>query len=67
MNTERLFNLVLGTLLMARAEVRKPRDERGLSQSTENVILLVGAVTVALIITGLVTKYVNDYLQLTPP
>jgi hypothetical protein len=56
---ERLFYLVLGTIASP-----PRRDERGLSQSTENVILLVGAVTIAVIVIGLVTKYVNDHLIL---
>lgn len=42
------------------------RNERGLSQSTENVILLVGAVTIAIIVIGLVTNFVNGHLVLTP-
>ncbi len=35
------------------------RDERGLSQSAENAILLAGAVTVALIVIGAITTYVT--------
>lgn len=38
------------------------RDERGLSQSTENAILLAGAVAVAVTIVGAVTLYVNGKL-----
>ena len=38
------------------------RDQRGLSQSTENAILLAGAVTVALIIIAVITKFVQDNL-----
>lgn len=38
------------------------RDERGLSQSTENAILLVGAVAVATIVITAVTKYVQGHL-----
>lgn len=38
------------------------RDERGLSQSTENAILLAGAVTIALLVIGAVTVYVTAKL-----
>ena len=38
------------------------RDERGLSQSTENAILLAGAAAIALIIIGVITNYVSDNL-----
>lgn len=38
------------------------RGERGLSQSTENAILLAGAVTVALLVIGAVTVYVTSKL-----
>lgn len=38
------------------------RDERGLSQSTENAILLAGAVTIALIVIASVTAYVGAKL-----
>lgn len=38
------------------------RDERGLSQSTENAILLAGAVTVATIVITAVTAYVNSHM-----
>jgi hypothetical membrane protein len=36
-----------------------PRDERGLSQSTENAILLAGAILVAGIVVTAVTTYVQ--------
>lgn len=63
MNTiERAVHVVIGTLA---APPR--RDERGLSQSTENVILLVGAVAIAAIVIGLVTTWVNSHLVLTVP
>ena len=42
--------------------IGKLRDERGLSQSTENVILLVGAVAIAAIVISVVTGYVNSHL-----
>lgn len=38
------------------------RDERGLSQSTENAILLAGAVAVAVIIITVITGYVQANL-----
>jgi len=59
---ERLFHLVLGTLASPPG-----RGERGLSQSTENVILLVGAVAIAATVITLVTNYVNSHLVLLGP
>lgn len=38
------------------------RDQHGLSQSTENAILLAGAVAVALVVIGAVTAYVSAKL-----
>lgn len=38
------------------------RDERGLSQSTENAILLAGAVTIAVAVVTAITVYVNSKL-----
>ncbi|TDT31149.1 hypothetical protein ACF3NT_12270 [Naumannella halotolerans] len=38
------------------------RDERGLSQSTENAILLAGAVTVATLVTTVIFVYVQGNL-----
>lgn len=38
------------------------RNERGLSQSTENAILLAGAVTVAVLIVTVITAYVKARL-----
>ncbi len=43
-------------------QLRALRDERGLSQSTENAILLAGAAAVALLIITVITKYVKDNL-----
>lgn len=43
-----------------------PRDERGLSQSTESVILLVGAVAIAAVVISVVTTFVKNNLVLTP-
>ena len=39
-----------------------PRDERGLSQSTENAILLAGAAAIAVVIVTAITLYVTDRL-----
>lgn len=39
-----------------------PPDERGLSQSTENAILLAGAAGIALVIISVITAYVTDNL-----
>lgn len=52
------------TLLGLWLQVTRPavRDERGLSQSTENAILLAGAVAIALIIVGAITVFVQDRL-----
>lgn len=40
----------------------RPRDERGLSQSTENAILLAGAVAIAVIVISVITAYVQANL-----
>ncbi len=37
-------------------------DERGLSQSTENAILLAGAVAIAMIVVSAITAYVKSHL-----
>lgn len=64
----RLIFLVLGTLTMLpSAAGSRSRDERGLSQSTENVILLVGAVTVAAAVILAVKTYIDGKLVLTGP
>jgi len=59
MSVTRTLSLLLGLLVPARAE-------RGLSQSTENVILLVGAVAVAGAVIALVLNYVQTALVLNP-
>lgn len=38
------------------------RDERGLSQSTENAILLAGAVAIALLVVSVIRKFVEANL-----
>ena len=57
MNAKSLLLSVVGLLVLLKAPGR--RDERGLSQSAENAILLAGAVTVALIVIGAITTYVT--------
>ena len=57
MNAKSLVLSVVGLLVLLKEPVR--RDERGLSQSAENAILLAGAVTVALIVIGAITTYVT--------
>ena len=44
------------------ASASRPRDERGLSQSTENAVLLTGAVSIALIVVTAITAYVKGNL-----
>jgi hypothetical protein len=48
------------TGLLVLLKDRERRDERGLSQSAETAILIAGAVTVALILIGLVTTFVRS-------
>ncbi|MGV8907343.1 MAG: hypothetical protein ACOH1Y_00030 [Propionicimonas sp.] len=54
----KILHLLLGMLLAPPPK----RDQRGLSQSTENAILLAGAVAVALIVISAVTIYVTAKL-----
>ncbi|HSN42812.1 MAG TPA: hypothetical protein VLR88_02005 [Propionibacteriaceae bacterium] len=49
----------LTTLL---SQVSPRNDERGLSQSTENAILLAGAVAVAMIVIAVITNFVQGHL-----
>jgi len=51
---------VVGLLVLLKEPGR--RDERGLSQSAENAILLAGAVSVALIVVTVITAYVRAKL-----
>lgn len=39
-----------------------PRDERGLSQSTENALLLAGAAAIALMLVVFISDFVKDRL-----
>ena len=56
----RTLNVMVG--LLATLLAPAPRRERGLSQSTENAILLAGAVAVAGIVIAVVTAYVQSKL-----
>ena len=60
MNGKHLVSSVVGLLVLLK-DLRR-RDERGLSQSAENAILLAGAVTVALIVIAAITTYVTANL-----
>jgi hypothetical protein len=56
----KLSNLVLSTVgLLVLLKDPRSRNERGLSQSAENAILLAGAVAVAMIVIGAITTYVS--------
>ena len=57
MNARSLVLSAVGLLVLLKDPGH--RDERGLSQSAENAILLAGAVTVALIVIGAITTYVT--------
>lgn len=56
------WHWTLGTVLALRERPLR-RDERGLSQSTENAVLLIGAITIAAIVIAAVTNYVQSKLQ----
>ena len=56
-------HLTLWLIKVRLATIDAPKlDERGLSQSTENAILLAGAVTVAGIVITVITAYVKNHL-----
>lgn len=62
------LDVVIGWLiaLTAAAESRPARSsngERGLSQSTEQAVLLAGAVTIAVLVVTIVTSYVRSKLE----
>lgn len=58
------IGLAVGLVVGVTAAPRpRSRDERGLSQSTENAILLAGAVVVAGIVITLITAYVQGKLS----
>lgn len=53
------IHALLGSLL---ALLRDRRDERGLSQSTENAVLLAGAVMIAMAVVAAIKVYVESNL-----
>lgn len=57
-----IHQLVALTALVLLPPPPRRRDQRGLSQSTENAILLAGAVAVATVVIGVVTVFVKDHL-----
>jgi hypothetical protein len=57
MSPKQLAATLVGMLVFLKDP--RNRDERGLSQSAETAILIAGAVTVALVVVGLVTAYVR--------
>jgi hypothetical protein len=59
MHTKDLLNALVGLLVVTR---HATRDERGLSQSAENAILLVGAATVAGIVISAMVAYVKQHM-----
>ena len=63
MKIKTLAAVIVGMLLVLQARgTRRPRDERGLSQSAETAILLAGAVVVAGIVVTVITAFVKSKL-----
>lgn len=58
----RAWHTLVGALMMLRSPA-PARDQRGLSQSTENAVLLTGAVAIAAVVVGLVGTYVARRLE----
>lgn len=58
----RLMYLCVSLVVTPPQPVSRRRDQRGLSQSTENAILLAGAVAVAALIIKVITGYVKTRL-----
>ena len=56
---KQLTTVLVGTLVFLR---HAERDERGLTQSTENAILLAGAVGVAFAVITAITVYVKSHM-----
>ncbi|WP_152365201.1 hypothetical protein [Microlunatus speluncae] len=56
----RQLQFLIGTFVWLRSPAA--RDERGLSQSAENAILLAGAVAVATIVITTISIYVSNHL-----
>ena len=57
----RQLQFLIGTFVWLRSPATT-RDERGLSQSAENAILLAGAVAVATIVITAITVYVRNHM-----
>ena len=57
-----LYSHLTATLHTLQHPQGRVRDERGLSQSTENAILLAGAVGIAVLIISAITAYVQANL-----
>ena len=57
-----LYSYLTATLHTLQHPQNRTMDERGLSQSTENAILLAGAVGIAVLIISAVTAYVQANL-----
>ena len=57
-----MWHRLIGTILTLRDRPIR-RDQCGLSQSTENAVLLIGAITIAAIVIAAVTNYVQSKLQ----
>ena len=57
------MNKMIGLLVSLAVLLKEPRgDERGLSQSTENAVLLAGAVVIAGIVITAITLYVTNHM-----
>lgn len=56
----KLTTRLVGLIILLYGPARPRQDERGLSQSTENAILLAGAVAVAGIVVAAITVYVRS-------
>lgn len=57
-----LYSYLTATLHTLQHPQCRVRDQRGLSQSTENAILLAGAVGIAVLIISAITAYVQANL-----
>lgn len=58
----KLYNAAMWHRLLGTYQQLRHTKERGLSQSTENAILLTGAVAIALAVIAAVTNYVSSKL-----
>lgn len=54
--------VIVGTLLCLTNGQPCRKDERGLSQSTENAVLLAGAVAIAIVVVTVIKAYVEKNL-----